>query len=45
MENYLGGGKIEIPENTDKEPSQLYINPSKFIKSEVEYQKWLKNNS
>jgi hypothetical protein len=38
------GKKIDFDSNIEKLPSQLYIDPSRFVKSEDEYQEWLKNN-
>lgn len=39
------GEKIDFISNIDKSPSQLFIDPKKFVKSEIEYQNWLKRNS
>lgn len=41
--NYKGA-KIEIDSGLNKVKSQLYIDQSHFVKSETEYNEWLKNN-
>lgn len=42
--NEFIGTKVQVDETISREPSELYINPSQFVKGETQYQEWLKRN-
>lgn len=43
--NKYNGGPILINQSLCHNPSQLYIQAEKFVKTEAEYEKWLKERS